>query len=62
LTLHELGTLLGCTRLWDQGLKNRPVLLTPGDSSFFPPLKKDDTEYGIGWLPLGGYVKNLKGG
>ena len=26
-------------------------------SRLFPSLKKSETEYGIGWLPLGGYCK-----
>ncbi len=38
-----------------QGLKNSTCFSIHGFPCF--KVKKGDTEYGIGWLPLGGYVK-----
>lgn len=55
ITLHELGHYLAARAF---GIKVEKFFLffDAGGVKLFS-FKKGDTEYGIGWLPLGGYVK-----
>jgi regulator of sigma E protease len=52
--LHELGHYF-FARLFNTRVEKFYLFFNPWFSLF--KLKKGDTEYGIGWLPLGGYVK-----
>ncbi len=52
--LHELGHFL-FARLFKTRVEKFYLFFDPWFSLF--KLKRGDTEYGIGWLPLGGYVK-----
>ncbi len=52
--LHELGHYL-FARLFNTRVEKFYLFFNPWFSLF--KFKKGDTEYGIGWLPLGGYVK-----
>jgi regulator of sigma E protease len=52
--LHELGHFL-FARLFNTRVEKFYLFFDPWFSLF--KFKKGDTEYGIGWLPLGGYVK-----
>ena len=52
--LHELGHYL-FARLFNTRVEKFYLFFNPWFSLF--RFKKGDTEYGIGWLPLGGYVK-----
>ena len=52
--LHEFGHFL-FARLFKTRVEKFYLLFDPWFSLF--KMKKGDTEYGIGWLPLGGYVK-----
>ncbi len=52
--LHEFGHFLPA-RLFKIRVEKFYLFFDPWFSLF--KLKKGDTEYGIGWLPLGGYVK-----
>jgi regulator of sigma E protease len=52
--LHELGHFL-FARLFNTRVEKFYLFFDPWFSLF--KLKRGDTEYGIGWLPLGGYVK-----
>lgn len=54
IILHELGHFL-FARLFKTRVEKFYLFFDPWFSLF--KLKKGDTEYGIGWLPLGGYVK-----
>lgn len=54
IVLHELGHFL-FARLFNTRVEKFYLFFDPWFSLF--KLKKGDTEYGIGWLPLGGYVK-----
>jgi len=52
--LHEFGHYL-FARLFKTRVEKFYLFFDPWFSLF--KTKKGDTEYGIGWLPLGGYVK-----
>ncbi len=52
--LHEFGHFL-FARLFNTRVEKFYLFFDPGFSLF--KFKKGDTEYGMGWLPLGGYVK-----
>ena len=52
--LHEFGHFL-FARLFKTRVEKFYLFFDPWFSLF--KMKKGDTEYGIGWLPLGGYVK-----
>lgn len=52
--LHEFGHYL-FARLFNTRVEKFYLFFDPWFSLF--KIKKGDTEYGIGWLPLGGYVK-----
>jgi len=52
--IHELGHYLAA-RLFKVRVEKFYLFFNPWFSLF--KFKKGDTEYGIGWLPLGGYVK-----
>ncbi len=52
--LHELGHFF-FAKLFHTRVEKFYLFFNPGFSLF--KFKKGETEYGIGWLPLGGYVK-----
>ena len=52
--LHEFGHFM-FARLFKTRVEKFYLFFNPWFSLF--KMKKGDTEYGIGWLPLGGYVK-----
>ncbi len=54
IILHELGHFLAA-RAFKTRVEKFYLFFNPWFSLF--KFKKGDTEYGIGWLPLGGYVK-----
>ena len=54
IVLHELGHFLPA-RMFGTRVEKFYLFFDPWFSLF--KYKKGDTEYGIGWLPLGGYVK-----
>ena len=54
VVLHELGHFM-FARLFNTRVEKFYLFFDPWFSLF--KVKKGDTEYGIGWLPLGGYVK-----
>lgn len=54
IILHELGHFL-FARLFKTRVEKFYLFFDPWFSLF--KIKRGDTEYGIGWLPLGGYVK-----
>jgi regulator of sigma E protease len=54
IILHELGHFIPA-RLFKIRVEKFYLFFDPWVSLF--KLKKGETEYGIGWLPLGGYVK-----
>ena len=54
VVLHELGHFM-LARLFKTRVEKFYLFFDPWFSLF--KVKKGDTEYGIGWLPLGGYVK-----
>lgn len=54
VVLHELGHFM-FARLFNTRVEKFYLFFDPWFSLF--KIKKGDTEYGIGWLPLGGYVK-----
>jgi regulator of sigma E protease len=54
IVLHELGHFVPA-KLFKTRVEKFYLFFDPWFSLF--KLKKGDTEYGIGWLPLGGYVK-----
>jgi regulator of sigma E protease len=54
IILHELGHFL-FARLFHTRVEKFYLFFDPWFSLF--KIKRGDTEYGIGWLPLGGYVK-----
>jgi regulator of sigma E protease len=55
VTLHELGHYLAA-RAFGIRVEKFYLFFDAWGIKLFK-FKKDDTEYGIGWLPLGGYVK-----
>ncbi len=54
VVLHELGHFV-FAKLFKARVEKFYMFFDPGFSLF--KYKKGDTEYGIGWIPLGGYVK-----
>ena len=54
IVLHELGHFIPA-RLFKVRVEKFYLFFDPWFSLF--KFKRGDTEYGIGWLPLGGYVK-----
>ncbi|MBN2486287.1 MAG: RIP metalloprotease RseP [Bacteroidales bacterium] len=54
IVLHELGHFI-FARIFKTRVEKFYLFFNPWFSLF--KLKKGETEYGIGWLPLGGYVK-----
>ena len=54
IVLHEMGHFLPA-RLFDTRVEKFYLFFDPWFSLF--KFKRGETEYGIGWLPLGGYVK-----
>ena len=54
IILHELGHFV-FARLFNTRVEKFYLFFDPWFSLF--KVKKGETEYGIGWLPLGGYVK-----
>jgi len=54
VALHELGHFV-FAKLFKTRVEKFYLFFNPGFSLF--KYKKGDTEYGIGWIPLGGYVK-----
>lgn len=54
IVLHELGHFIPA-KLFKTKIEKFYLFFDPWFSLF--KIKKGDTEYGIGWLPLGGYVK-----
>ena len=54
IVLHELGHFIPA-RLFKTRVEKFYLFFDPWFSLF--KIKRKDTEYGIGWLPLGGYVK-----
>jgi regulator of sigma E protease len=52
--LHELGHFI-FARLFNTRVEKFYLFFDPWFSLF--KIKRGDTEYGVGWLPLGGYVK-----
>ncbi|MDU1889760.1 MAG: RIP metalloprotease RseP [Dysgonomonas sp.] len=54
--IHEFGHFL-FARLFKIRVEKFYLFFNPGFSLFKFKPKNSDTEYGIGWLPLGGYVK-----
>ncbi len=55
IALHELGHFLAA-RLFHTRVEKFYLFFDAWGKKLFS-FKKGDTEYGIGWLPLGGYVK-----
>ena len=55
VTLHELGHFLAA-RMFGIRVEKFYLFFDAWGFKFFS-FRKGDTEYGIGWLPLGGYVK-----
>lgn len=54
IVLHELGHFIPA-KLFKTKIEKFYLFFDPWFSLF--KVKKGDTEYGIGWIPLGGYVK-----
>lgn len=54
IVLHELGHFIPA-RLFKTRVEKFYLFFDPWFSLF--KIKKGDTEYGMGWIPLGGYVK-----
>ena len=54
IIIHELGHMLPA-RLFKTRVEKFYLFFNPWFSLF--KFKRGDTEYGLGWLPLGGYVK-----
>ena len=54
VVLHELGHF-GAAKWFKTRVEKFYLFFNPGFSLF--KYQKGETEYGIGWLPLGGYVK-----
>jgi len=54
VVLHELGHFV-FAKLFKTRVEKFYMFFNPGFSLF--KFKKGETEYGIGWIPLGGYVK-----
>ncbi len=54
IVLHELGHFIPA-KLFKTRIEKFYLFFDPWFSLF--KIKRGDTEYGIGWLPLGGYVK-----
>lgn len=54
IILHELGHFV-FAKMFNTRVEKFYLFFNPGFSIF--RVKKGETEYGMGWLPLGGYVK-----
>ncbi len=56
VVIHEFGHFM-FARIFKIRVEKFYLFFNPGFSLFKYKPKNSDTEYGIGWLPLGGYVK-----
>lgn len=56
VAVHEFGHFL-FARIFKVRVEKAYLFFDPWFSLFKYKSKKNHTEYGIGWLPLGGYVK-----
>lgn len=56
VVIHEFGHFI-FARIFKIRVEKFYLFFNPGFSLFKYKPKNSDTEYGIGWLPLGGYVK-----
>ena len=54
--IHEFGHYIAA-RMFGVRVEKFYLFFNPGFTLFRYKSKKSGTEYGIGWLPLGGYVK-----
>src|ERR1043165_6973691 len=54
ILLHEFGHFIAA-KLFKVRVEKFYLFFNPGFSIF--KFKRGETEYGLGWLPLGGYVK-----
>src|SRR4030095_16942150 len=54
ILVHEFGHFIAA-RLFKTKVEKFYLFFNPGFSLF--KFKRGETEYGLGWLPLGGYVK-----
>ena len=54
--IHECGHFVAA-KIFKVRVEKFYLFFNPGFSLFKFKPKNSDTEYGVGWLPLGGYVK-----
>ncbi|MEE1064476.1 MAG: site-2 protease family protein, partial [Paludibacteraceae bacterium] len=56
VVIHEFGHFI-TAKMFGVRVEKFYIFFNPGFSLFKFKPKSSDTTYGIGWLPLGGYVK-----
>ena len=56
VVIHEFGHFI-TAKMFGVRVEKFYIFFNPGFSLFKFKPKNSDTTYGIGWLPLGGYVK-----